>query len=144
MSAVANKKLMQDIFSKLAVGDGSLFAAHLADNVVMRVTGQNSWSRTYYGKESLLRDHYGYFRSRTQEPRKTIPVRFIADDDYVAVEAHGNMMSKSGARYDNEYCMVFKLENGKIVEMREYLDSALCERVLGMFPGALKEAIPVS
>jgi ketosteroid isomerase-like protein len=134
MSAAENKKLMQEIYAKLAEGDGSLFAAHLSDNVIMRVTGRNSWSQTYRGKESLLRDHYGYFRSLTKAPRKTIPVRFIADDDHVAVEANGDMTSIDGARYDNEYCLIFKLKDGKIVELREYLDSALCERVLGAFP----------
>jgi ketosteroid isomerase-like protein len=125
---------MQEIYSQLAVGESALFVEHLADNVVMRVTGRNSWSRTYHGKESLLRDHYGHFRSLTKAPRKTIPVHFFVSDDHVAVEARGDMVSKEGARYDNEYCLIFKLENGKIVEMREYLDSALCERVLGEFP----------
>jgi ketosteroid isomerase-like protein len=136
MSTAANKKLIQEIYFKLAMGDGSLFAAHLADNVIMRVTGQNSWSRTYHGKESLLRDHYGYFRSLTRAPRKTIPINVFVSDDHVAVEARGDMVSNEGTRYDNEYCMIFKLENGNIVEMREYLDSALCERVLGAFPAS--------
>ena len=100
----------------------------------MRVTGQYSWSRTFAGKQALLRDLYGHLRSLTQEPRKTIPIRFIADKDHVVVEARGEMTRKDGVRYDNEYCLVFKLANGKIVEMREYQDSALCERILGQFP----------
>jgi hypothetical protein len=29
---------------------------------------------------------------------------------------------------------VYRLANGKIVEIREYCDSALCEAVLGVFP----------
>ena len=44
------------------------------------------------------------------------------------------MTTKAGARYDNEYCLVYRLEHGKIVEIREYLDSALCEAVLGVYP----------
>jgi ketosteroid isomerase-like protein len=134
MTAAENRKLLEEIFAQLAVGESSLFVAHLADDVVMRVTGQYSWSRTFSGKQVLLRDLYGYFRSLTQEPRKTIPIRFIAGDDHVVVEARGEMARKDGVRYDNEYCLVFKLAKGKIVAMREYQDSALCERILGQFP----------
>jgi ketosteroid isomerase-like protein len=139
MTAAENQKLMQDIFSQLAVGDSSLFVAHLADDIVMRVTGQYSWSRTFNGKQALLHDLYGHVRSLTQDPRKTIPIRFIAGEDHVAVEARGEMTRKDGVPYANEYCLIFKLANGKIVKMREYQDSVLCERVLGQFPAPNKE-----
>jgi ketosteroid isomerase-like protein len=68
------------------------------------------------------------------EPRRTIPLRFIADGDFVVVEAKGDMLTKTGVRYDNDYCLIYRLADGKIVEIREYQDSTLCERVLGKFP----------
>jgi hypothetical protein len=49
-------------------------------------------------------------------------------------------VTKTGLRYDNEYCMVFRIENGKIKLTKEYCDSALVERVLGPFPEARKRA----
>ena len=49
MSAVENKKLMQDIFAAVAVGNRAMFLESLADDVTMRVTGQNSWSQTFKG-----------------------------------------------------------------------------------------------
>lgn len=56
MSAAENKQLMQEIFARVAEGDGSLFVEHLADDVVIRVSGQYSWSQTFKGKEAALRD----------------------------------------------------------------------------------------
>lgn len=47
---------MQEIFAEIATGKGTLFAAALSDNVVMRVTGQYTWSRTFVGREAVLRD----------------------------------------------------------------------------------------
>jgi hypothetical protein len=41
---------------------------------------------------------------------------------------------------DNDYCLVFRLENGKIKEVREYCDSVLTEKVLGPFPKLRKLA----
>jgi len=133
MSAAENKRLMQEIFARVAVGDGSLFVEHLADDVVMRVSGQNSWSQTFTGKQSVLRDLFGVVRERTSGVRKTIPLRFVADDDVVVIEARGEMTSRTGAPYNNEYCLIYRLRDGKIVEITEYNDSALCERVLGTF-----------
>jgi uncharacterized protein len=134
VNAAENKKLMQAIFARVAVGDGSLFVQHLADDVTMHVTGQYSWSRTFRGKHSVLNDLFGHVAARTQSPRKTVPIRFFADDDHVVVEARGDMLTKEGERYDNDYCLVYRLAEGKIVEIREYQDSMLCERALGAYP----------
>ena len=141
MSAQANKKLIQDIFASAAnpdpaARDRALFVASLADDVRWVVTGQYSWSRTFSGKASILSDLHGHVRSLLVDPARTIAERFIADGDIVVVEARGNNLTKTGVRYDNEYCLVFRLENGKIREIREYCDSVLTEKALGRFPGA--------
>ena len=141
MSAQANKKLIQQIFAAAAnpdpaARDRSLFVASLADDARWVVTGQYSWSRTFTGKASILNDLHGHVRSLLVDPARTIAERFIADGDLVVVEARGNNLTKTGVRYDNEYCLVFRLENGKIREIREYCDSVLTEKALGRFPGA--------
>ena len=145
MSAAANKNLMQEIFAAAgnpdpAVRDRSLFVASLADDAKWVVTGQYSWSRTFTGKQSILDDLHGHVRSRLVERARTIAHRFIADGDHVVVEARGDNLTKAGVRYDNDYCLVFRLENGKIKEVREYCDSVLTERALGRFPEAERRA----
>jgi ketosteroid isomerase-like protein len=135
MSAPDNKKLMETIFAKVAAGDRTAFVDGLADDVTMCVTGQNSWSQTFRGKEALLRDLYGYLGTLLAEGRRTVPHRLIADGDHVVVEAVGDMRTRAGVPYNNDYCLIYRLHEGKIIEIREYLDSALCERVLGPYPG---------
>jgi uncharacterized protein len=146
MSASENKKLMEEIFAVAgnpdpAVRDRALFVASLADDAKWTVTGQYSWSRTFTGKPSILNDLHGHVRSRLVERARTIAHRFIADGDHVVVEAKGDNVTRSGARYDNDYCLVFRLEGGKIKEIREYCDSALVERVLGEFPASKISAV---
>jgi ketosteroid isomerase-like protein len=137
-----NKKLIQDIFAAAgnpdpAVRDRSLFVASLADDATWTVTGQYSWSRTFTGKPSILNDLHGHVRTRLAERTRTIAHRFIADGDHVVVEAKGDNVTREGVRYDNDYCLVFRLEGGKIKEIREYCDSVLTERALGRFPEAV-------
>jgi ketosteroid isomerase-like protein len=140
LSAAVNKKLMQDIFAGIAAGDVSLWRESLAEDVIVTVTGQTSWSRLFKGKESALRDLFRYVHFQMRVGGRTLAYRFIAEDDWVVVEARGDMVTKSGERYDNDYCLVYRLADGKIVEMREYNDSALCERVLGSFPALAAHA----
>lgn len=135
MSAETNKQLMEAIFAEIEAGNGAPFAATLADDVVMRITGQYSWSRTFRGKEAVMRDLYGYVRSLVERGSRTVPLRIFADGDHVIVEARGAMKTKAGEKYDNEYCLIYRFAGGRIVEMREYCDSALCEARLGLFPG---------
>jgi len=136
VSAAENLKLMRDLFAGIAAGNRTAFADCLADDVVMRVTGQYSWSQTFRGKQAFLRDLHGYLATLVAEGRRTIPLRFIAGDDHVVVEARGEMRTRAGVPYNNEYCLIYRLQGGKIVEIREYCDSALTEAVLGKFPAA--------
>src|ERR1700751_1408470 len=115
----SNKKLIEQIFAAAAnpdpaVRDRALFVASLADDAKWVVTGQYSWSRTFTGKESILSDLHGHVRSLLVERSRTVAHRFIADGDHVVVEAKGDNLPKTGVRYDNDYCLVFRLEHGKI------------------------------
>jgi ketosteroid isomerase-like protein len=145
MSAEANRKLIEEIFAAAAnpdpaIRDRSLFTASLADDVKWVVTGQYSWSRTFTGKQSVLNDLHGHVRSLLVDRTRTIAHRFIADGDHVVVEAKGNNLTKTGVRYDNDYCLVFRLADGKIREIREYCDSVLTEKALGEFPASISAA----
>ena len=145
MSAAANKKLMQDIFATAAspdpaVRDRSLFTASLADDARWVVTGEYSWSRTFTGKDEILGGLHGYVRTRLRDRTRTVAHRFIADGDIVVVEAKGDNVTPEGVRYDNDYCLVFRFEDGKIKEIREYCDSVLTEKALGPFPQAAIKA----
>ena len=137
----SNKKLIEQIYAAAghpdpAMRDRALFVASLAEDVKWVVTGQYSWSRTFTGKQSILNDLHGHVRSRLVARGRTIAHRFIADGDIVAVEAKGNNLTKEGQRYDNDYCLVFRFDGGRIKEIREYCDSVLTEKALGPFPAA--------
>ena len=138
----SNKKLIEQIFTAAgnpdpAARDRALFVESLADDATWTVTGQYSWSRTFTGKHSILNDLHGHVRTRLVERTRTIAHRFIADGDHVVVEAKGDNVTREGVRYDNDYCLVFRLEGGRIREIREYCDSVLTETALGKFPAAV-------
>lgn len=107
----------------------------------MRLMGSSSWSQTVHGKRNFLDVFFGYMASRLSSRSPNTPIRFLADDDWVVVEVRGNMVALDGSPYQNDYCIHYRIAAGKIVEMKEYMDTALCEDRLGTFPDEVKETL---
>lgn len=130
MSVAENKQLMHDIFAALSTGNGQPFIDHLADDFSYTVTGSTAWSKTYVGKESVLNDLFRPLFAQFADRYTNTADRIIAEDDIVVVECHGQVMTKSGQPYNNRYCMVFEVVDGKLKSLTEYLDTQLVAEVL--------------
>jgi len=131
MSVSENKQLLQTIFAELSNGNSRPFIENMADNFRWTVTGNTKWSRTYEGKQSVLTELFGVLRTRVAGDVRTTAHRFIAEDDFVVVEARGSNTTKAGKPYNNTYCFVFRVSEGKLQEVTEYLDTELVTAALG-------------
>jgi ketosteroid isomerase-like protein len=131
MSAFENKQIVQSIFDELAQGNSRSLVESMADDFCWTVTGSNRWSGKYEGKQKVLDGLLGQLRARIDGRIKTIGHRFIAEGDYVVVEARGNNTTKTGKPYNNAYCFVIRLHDGKLKEITEYMDTELVKAVLG-------------
>jgi ketosteroid isomerase-like protein len=131
MSASENKQLLQTIFAELAKRNPLPFVESMADDFRWTVTGTTAWSKTYEGKQSVLTELLGELRSRIDGNLTTTATRFIAEDDFVVVEAQGSNTTKTGKPYNNRYCFVFRVSGGKLQEVTEYLDTELVTATFG-------------
>lgn len=131
MSNSANREIIRQMFDALANADSRPFVALMADDVVWNVMGRTKWSGTYRGKPAVLNDLLGVLRSRLATRYRATAQRILADGDYVVVQARGEATTITGAPYDNEYCFIYRLEDGKIKEVTEYLDTELVTSALG-------------
>jgi len=130
MSAAENKQLLQHIFDELAQGNSRPLVESMADDFCWTVTGSTRWSKTYEGKQAVIGELFGTLRSRMADRIRTRAERFIAEDDLVVIEARGNNTTRSGKPYNNTYCFVFRLANGKLQEVTEYMDTMLVATAL--------------
>ena len=130
MEAAENKQLMQEIFAGLSQGDSRLFVEHMTDDFRWHVSGSSRWSRTYDGKQAVLSELFGALRKRITGRIKTIPERFIADGEFVVVQARGDNTTVAGKPYNNRYCFVFRVTDGKLREVTEYMDTELVRTAL--------------
>jgi len=131
MGAAENKQLMQNIFSELSKGNGKPFVESLADDICWTIIGSTKWSRTYRGKEAVLTELLRPLFAQFADQYTNTAHRFIAEDDYIVVECRGRVTTKSGTPYNNTYCWVCRVADGKLRELTEYLDTELVTAALG-------------
>ena len=131
MSAAENKQLLQNIFSELSKGNGKPFVESLADDICWTIIGSTKWSGTYRGRQAVLNELLRPLFAKFTDQYTNTALRFIAEDDYVVVECRGRVTTKSGAPYNNTYCWVCRVADGKLQELTEYLDTELVTAALG-------------
>ena len=111
--------------ARMAEGDGSAWVEAMADDIAWRQMGSAHFAKAYEGKEVLLGQLFRPLMKQYAGRYTNTPVNIFADGDTVIVEARGAVITKAGLPYNNCYCMVMQMRDGKIAEVREYLDTAL-------------------
>lgn len=126
-----NRALVGKAYDGLAKGDPTHFTALFSEDLEWRVMGSSAWSKHLKGLEAVEPDLVGPLFARIDGPYLTTAETILADGDRVVVLAKGNAKTHEGKRYDNDYAFVFRMEGGKIVEVREYMDTILADAALG-------------
>ena len=130
MTAEQNKQLVIEMFDALGRGDYAAYEKHLADDLTITMIGSTVFSGTHTKEE---------FKKKVAEPAFKLipdgvpntPTRFIAEGDTVVIQAYGRSMTKDGRPYNNELCLVWTFEDGKLARAVEYFDTALVQSVFG-------------
>jgi|SRR5579859_951494 len=122
---------VKSIFQALADGDAPEFFKHVADDVSWTVTGtDNPLSGHYRAKSEFVPKTFQRLGKLMQGPLALKLVNVLVDGNWAAVELKANATAKNGADFANEYCWVCRFEEGKIVQVRAYVDSALVKKVI--------------
>jgi uncharacterized protein len=104
----------------------------MAEDVTWRWMGVRQWSRTFEGKRLVVDTLFGG-AWETLSPSSSVEVHSIhADGDSVVVEHSGRNVLADGRRYDNNYCWIFRFQDGLIQEVREYMDTQLVSETFGL------------
>jgi ketosteroid isomerase-like protein len=140
MSTAANKELMTEIYDELAKGNRMPFQNAMAEDFRWIMKGRTAWSKTYEGRDAVREELIKPLYAQFADDYKNRALRIFADGDFVIVECEGSVTTTSGKPYNNQYCLIFRLEHGKIKEMTEYLDTALVNEVLAPPPWFTKAA----
>ena len=124
-----NRRLIEKLFEMQASGDMEGVAAIYDPAYTHYIAGSTPVSGKTTGFEEL-----GQKLAPVMElldgPVEVDLIDMVADDTSVVVLCHGSGKGKTGLPYNNEYVFWYTIRNGKIVESKEFGDTALVETAL--------------
>lgn len=125
MGTEENKKIVTDFFDAFAKGDRETASDLLDEAVVwqaMGTVGGDPMSIMRNKKE--IGDLLVKMKQDIQDGLTLTPLAWTCENDRVALEMEGKgVVMATGKSYDNFYHFLIELEGGKIVKIKEYMDT---------------------
>jgi uncharacterized protein len=130
MTAEEKKELVTRTWAAIGKGEIKSAFAHMSDDVSWLVPGNlPGVSGLKRGKEEILKFMSGVGDTFPEGLQSEIR-KVHCDGDTVVVELTNRGKVRNGKQYENEYCFVFELEDGKIRRIREYVDTQKAREIL--------------
>ena len=131
MGATENKEMIRTMFAELGKGNADAFLGAMSDDVKFTLIGNTKFSGAFNGKQEFIAKVLAPLGAALDGGLVITPDNLIADGEFVAMQSRGKSTAKNGKSYNNTYCHVFRITNGKIREITEYLDTELVTSVFG-------------
>lgn len=131
MTSEHNKSIARAFFAAGNAGDVAACLELVDEDVTWTNIGSTRLSGTYRGKQALVDELLGPLFARLEAGIRSTVDRVIAEGDHVVVQSRGEASTRDGTAYNNTYCHVFRIRDGRIVAVTEYMDTALTARVFG-------------
>ena len=131
MGISQNKQIVREFFEAGNRGEMERCIELLADDISWTDIGTTRFSGTYVGKEelsaNLLEPLFGQLKAGIYSTIENI----VAEGQVVVVQSRGKAETVDGKPYNNTYCHIIRVREGKIYEVTEYFDTALTNAVFG-------------
>jgi ketosteroid isomerase-like protein len=117
----------------VAAGDLPTIEASFSPEVEWTYPGELPLSGTWRGRDAVINDFLGAAAGNlfaADAPVVIKLVNILADGDQVFAEWTAQATARTGKTYDNRCGGVFTVHDGRIVAVREYLDTDHARRVL--------------
>ena len=132
-----NRSIITEVMNALADGDGRPFVRTMADDFAWILEGTTPWSGRFEGKDVVRSQMLDPLFRQFATTYRNQASKIIVEGDDVVVLCNGDVETVAGKRYNNSYCYVIRMRDGKMIELREYFDTALVERTLEPPPAKL-------
>jgi ketosteroid isomerase-like protein len=124
-----NRRIVLDTLDAMNKGDGEDWLDAFHEDFEFTIPGNDSLSGTKKGMKAFreLIENVG------ERLEVTISIKLtnvIASGEWVVTESLGHSVTKAGDDYNQTYCILFQVRDGKIIKYVEYHDTALIRKVL--------------
>lgn len=128
MGIEQNKQVARDFVAALGRADADAIADSFTEDGTSWTLGTLPFSGIHRPDEirQLAKDILHAFPKGLRFTIRSL----TAEDDRVSIEAESDGTHVSGKHYHNTYHFLMRVRDGKIAELREYLDTMLIQEVL--------------
>jgi uncharacterized protein len=130
MGIETNKAIVQELLSNLGTDDLEGIAKLLDDGLVWWSAGGEYFPLSGERTKNEVMEIFGQFSENFPGGLQLKPVVMVAEGDRVTAEVVGYGVALNGRTYENYYHFSFRLQGGKVVEAKEYLDTLYAKVVL--------------
>ncbi len=129
----ANEQLVLDFFEVLSSGDLEKLRGFYHDKSVWEPKVKDIPGAGKHIGMDIIDEFLAPVRGMFEPGDPKVHVhRIFSAGEMVCVESNSTGKTADGKVYDNDYCWVFKISNGKVDEMREYMDSLYTAKLFGL------------
>ncbi len=137
MQVKENKQIVRSFYDAGNRGDLEACLDLISDDITWTNIGSTKLSGTYRGKAELTEKLLGPLFGRLKAGISTSVENLLGEDDYVVALTSGTAETTDGRPYNNQYCQVMRLLDGKIIEVTEYFDTELTSSIFGSASNAV-------
>ncbi|RPE05356.1 nuclear transport factor 2 family protein [Chitinophaga lutea] len=130
-STESNKQIVLQAYASLKADNVEGYFNAMADDITLTYFGNHLFTGTYHGKKDILDNYVPVLLNRLAGPIRITVTNVIAEGDQVFVEAEGESKTQDGLDYNNKYGIILRLKDGKITQVREYMDTELVKTIFG-------------
>jgi uncharacterized protein len=123
-----NSLIIRTFLAELGTGSLDKAVSYLTEDAMWAIV-QTSRG-TSISKPQLKARLAGMRASLKDNVLQLKPINFIENGHSVAVEVESYAVTNLGKVYENKYCIIFKMVDGKIADIREYNDSLHVTEIL--------------
>jgi ketosteroid isomerase-like protein len=117
------KAVVREFFAAFSRGDVDAVIDSMADNGAWWVSGSLDGMSGTYEKAQLSELLRGAKAMYAEGALRIMPLAMVAEGESVAVEAEGFATMTNGRIYRPRYHFLIEVERGKVLRVREYMDT---------------------
>jgi hypothetical protein len=129
MTSPDSKTVLTRYVEAVQAGDAGTIRDVFAADATWQLDGELPISGTWRGRDAILNDFLGTAMSYYQPGSVSLEItRIVAEGEHAVMEWTSRARTTRGESYENHCIGVFTVRDGRIVRVREYMDTLYAHR----------------
>ncbi|MBT31583.1 MAG: hypothetical protein CMO01_18160 [Thalassobius sp.] len=132
---MSTRNVVESYFNAMKEGRLADMQTYVSPHQKYWISGEDSWPFGGFNSPESMSKLWSIVKERFPNGLTLTINSILTEGEYAAVQVHNTATRIDGKVYDNDVLVHLRVQNGKITEQREYLDTIMMNE---LFCGALE------